>query len=68
MTLLPCSIFQTLKETFKLKSRYTVPHENVSSAISETSFGNFFVKFGYKTPRDMSYDILWPFVKCVKLW
>ena len=43
---------------FTLKPPYTVASGNLLSAIWDTSHWTSFVKFGLKTARDISYDIL----------
>ena len=43
-------------------------HENILSAIWDTSHWNSFVKFGLKTALDISYDILWSLLKFVNFW
>ena len=53
---------------FTLKPLYTIAHGNLLSAIWETSHWTSFVKFGLKTAWDISYDILWLFLKYVYFW
>ena len=50
---------------FTLKPPIAVARDNLRLAIWDTSFWNFFVKFGHRTPQDICQDLLWPFLTFV---
>ena len=53
---------------FTLKPPNSMACGNFFSAIWDTSHWNFFVKFGLKTPYDISWDPSWSILTYVNFW
>ena len=59
-------IFRWFK--FTLKPTNSMAHGNFFLAIWDTFHWNFFVKFGLKTPYDISQDPSWSILTYVNFW
>ena len=61
-----CFVFRWFK--FTLKPPYSIMIGNIFLAIWNTFHRNIFVKFGLKTPYDISLDPFWSILKYVNFW